>query len=72
MKRIFHSFGLGSLFSAVFLKGFVFLSIFFDGSFYAVEPNIPVLVCELFLTLFSCVYLVVIGRVFLKKVFTPK
>jgi len=66
LRRIIHSLGFSCIGAAIFLQVLVFVDIFRQGYFMAVETNMAILTVELILTIFAVIYFFYIYRWFLR------
>jgi hypothetical protein len=53
---LFHSFGVGSISSTIFLQFLTLFSIVNTGRFVVIENNISILIFEIVMTLFALIY----------------
>ena len=68
LRLLFHSFGLGSVCSAIFLQALVFWDISQTGFFRATEQNQTILSFEIFLTGFAFIYFIYIYQSLVRSV----
>ena len=66
MQLLFHTLGLSCLGGSIFLQALVFLDIFQQGHFTAVEGNPAILAFEIGLTAFALTYFTYIYQRFIR------